>query len=106
MNVLEKVKILERYVSADANSVDPVVEMTIEKLLKREASRITDLKERLLRQKQAFEEKYGLGTDEFCRRYEGVTLGDAMDYMEWAATVDMLAGIENRLTLLQKGAAA
>jgi hypothetical protein len=29
-----------------------------------------------------------------------------MDYMEWAATVDMLAGIENRLTLLQKGAAA
>ena len=106
MNVLENVKILERYVSADANAVDPVVEMTIEKLLKREASRMTDLKERLLRQKRSFEEKYGLGSDEFYRRYQCGTLGDAMDYMEWAATVDMLSGIENRLTLLQKEAAA
>jgi len=29
-------------------------------------------------------------------------MGDEMDYVEWSATVDMLAGIENRLMLLQE----
>ena len=102
MNVLDKVKILERYVAKDTHALDPVVELTIEKLLKRETSRMVDLKQRLVQQKQAFEERYGLDSDEFCRRYEAGTMGDEMDYVEWSATVDMLAGIENRLMLLQQ----
>lgn len=106
MNVLEKVKILERYVAKDTNALDPVVELTIEKLLKREASRMDELRQRLLQQKQAFEEKYGLDSDEFRRRYETGTMGDEMDYVEWSATLDMLAGIENRLMLLQQDTVA
>jgi hypothetical protein len=29
-----------------------------------------------------------------------------MNYVEWSATVDMLVGIEKRLSLLQQGASA
>lgn len=102
MNVLEKVKILERYVSADTGAIDPVMELTIEKLLQREASRMADLKQRLIQQKQGFEEKYGLDSADFCRQYQSGAMGDEMDFVEWSATVDMLAGIEQRLTMLQE----
>ena len=106
MTVLEKVKLLERYIAVDVAAIDPVMELAIEKLLKREASRMDELKQRLLRQKTEFEEKYGLDSEEFCRRYEKGAMGDDMDYVEWSATVDMLAGIEKRLSLLQQGASA
>lgn len=104
MAILEKVKLLEEYVAVDASAVDPVVELAIEKLLKREASRMNKLKQRLLIQKVEFEKKYGISSDEFNRRYEKGTMGDEMDYVEWSATVDMLSGIDKRLTLLQQEA--
>jgi len=106
MTILEKVKLLERYIAVDVTAIDPVMELAIEKLLKREASRMDELKQRLLRQKTEFEEEYGLDSEEFCRRYEKGAMGDDMDYVEWSATVDMLAGIEKRLSLLQQGASA
>ena len=102
MAILEKVKLLEEYVAVDASAVDPVVELAIEKLLKREASRMDELKQRLLVQKAEFEKKYGISSDEFNRRYEKGTMGDEMDYVEWSATVDMLSGIDKRLSLLQQ----
>ena len=92
MSILEKVKLLEEYVAVDASVVDPVVELAIEKLLKQEASRMDELKRRLLRQQTVFEKKYGISSEEFSRRYEKGTMGDEMDYVEWSATVDMLSG--------------
>jgi len=106
MTILEKVKLLERYIAVDVAAVDPVMELVIEKLLKREATRMDELKQRLSGQKTEFEEKYRLNSEEFCRRYEKGEMGDDMDYVEWSATVDMLAGIEKRLSLLQQGASA
>lgn len=47
MNILEEVKLLEKYIAIDATAIDPVVNMSIEKLLKRESSRMDKLKQRL-----------------------------------------------------------
>jgi len=102
MNILEKVKLLEKYIAVDAAAIDPVMDLSIEKLLKRETSRMDKLKQRLLRQKTEYEEKYKLNSEEFCIRYEKGIMGDDMDYVEWSATVDMLAGVEKRLSLLQR----
>ena len=104
MTILEKVKLLEKYIAVDVSAIDPVMELAIEKLLKREASRLDELKQRLLRQKTEFEKRYGLDSEEFYRRYEKGMMGDEMDYVEWSATVDMLAGVEKRVSLLQLGA--
>jgi hypothetical protein len=106
MNILEKVKLLEKYIAVDATAIDPVMNLSIEKLLKRETSRMDKLKQRLLIQKAEYEEKYKLNSDEFCTRYEKGIMGDDMDYVEWSATVDMLAGIEKRLSLLQQETSA
>jgi hypothetical protein len=101
MTTLEKVKLLEKYLAVDVEAIDPVVELAIEKLLKREASRIDQLKQRLLRQKTEFEEKYGLNSEEFRRRYENGTMADDMDYVEWSATICMLIDVEKRLSLIK-----
>jgi len=47
-----------------------------------------------------------MSSEEFNRQYEEGTMGDEMDYVEWSATVDMLSGIEKRLSVLQQEASA
>lgn len=42
--VLEKVKRLEKYVAADENAVDQLVEQTLDKLFERETSRLENAK--------------------------------------------------------------
>jgi hypothetical protein len=102
MTTLEKVKRLERYIAADNSTVDPVVDVTIEKLLNREQARLLELKARLEEQLAEFQKKYALDSSEFTARYEQGVMGDDMDFVEWAATVEMLANVEARLTLLGK----
>jgi hypothetical protein len=70
-------------------------------LLIRERARILELKERLLRQCRQFEEDYALDSTEFYTRYEAGKMGDEMDFVEWAATIEMLANIDKRLALLE-----
>lgn len=102
MTILEKIKLLEEYVAVDLSNIDPVLELAIEKLLKREATRMDELKQRLLLQETEFEEKYGLDSEDFYRRFEKGLMGDDLDFFEWSATVDMIANIEKRISLLRQ----
>ena len=97
---LEKVKQLEQYISIDSAGIDPVLDMAITKLLEREAARIRELKNRLLTQLTEFEHQYSLPSQEFYTRYEQGEMGDDMDFIEWAATIEMVNNIDSRLTVL------
>jgi hypothetical protein len=98
---LEKIRRLEQYLTTDTSVIDPVLDSTIDKLLAREHSRVSELKLRLQEQCQEFEEKYTQESTDFYAKYEKGELGDDMDYMEWAATIEMLENVENRLALLE-----
>ncbi|MDI6792636.1 MAG: hypothetical protein QME81_07200 [bacterium] len=102
MTTLDKVRRLEQYVAVDSSAVDPVLDMTIDKLLAREIEHIRELKARLLDQIAEFEEHYILKSADFYTRYKNGEIGDAMDFIEWAATVEMLANAERRITLLER----
>ena len=106
MTTLEKVKRLEKYIAADAAAFDPVLDITIEKLLKRESARVGDIQQRLMKQLEEFEDRYGLKTTEFRVRYDKGLMGDEVDFVEWSATIDMLANIQKSLDLLQEGSLA
>lgn len=99
-NTLEKLRRLERYVSTQ-DAVDSVLEMTLEKLVRREIERLQLLRNELHTDLTTFEKTYGLDSATFYGQYEVGALGDAIDFVEWSSTVDMLENLDRHLQLLQ-----
>ncbi|MEZ4525750.1 MAG: hypothetical protein R2941_07515 [Desulfobacterales bacterium] len=98
MTALEKIRRLEEYI-AISNSVDSVIETTIDKLLERERNRISEIKRRLTDDIICFEKRYRLKSEDFYREYEKGEAGDLTDFVEWAATIEMLAGVKQQFAL-------
>ena len=77
-----------------------LMERTLDKLFTREA----DVCREQLRQLQAdlaeFEQRYGLSSAEFYRRFQSGQTDDRMDYVEWASLVQMARNLEERLRVL------
>ena len=101
MTTLEKVKKLEKYLTVNNSVVDPIIETTIDKLLTREFNRLVELKFRLTNDLAKFEKHYDMNSEDFYQRYEKGELGDEMDFVEWAATIEMLNNLKQRLALLE-----
>ena len=99
--VLNKVKRLEEYMaSTNASSLDRVLELSIDKLLDRETSRLISQKARLEQQLADFERRYSLRSEQFYEKFERGELGDAMDFVEWSATYEMAANLRCQLSIL------
>ena len=47
-----------------------------------------------------FEQNYNLLSQEFYSRYNKGEMGDEMDFIEWASTIEMLINVEKRMALL------
>ena len=77
-----------------------IMDRALDKLLTYE----TDLSREQLRQLEAdlaeFEQRYGLSSDEFYRRYQAGQIDDRMDYVEWASLIQMADNLRERLRLL------
>ena len=101
ISTLEKVRQLEKYLAINNSSADPVLEATINKLFIREYDRMVELKARLAKELSQFEKRYALQSDNFYQRFEAGELGDDVDFIEWAATVEMLMNVNRRLELLE-----
>jgi hypothetical protein len=97
LTTLEKVKHLEQYLGLEHPLGDPVLDRTITKLLLWESTKMEALQTRLSAQIKEFEQHYYLPSAEFYTRYEQGDMGDEMDFMEWASTIEMLANVEKRL---------
>lgn len=104
ITTLEKIKRLEEYIAINHSAIDPVVEITINKLLSREFHRLSDLRSRLMNQLAEFEKCYNFSSNDFYRRYESGELDDSMDFVEWAASVEMIANINKQIALLDTAA--
>lgn len=100
MTTLEKVQKLERYLAQLNPEREPVIDMAIDKLLNRERLRLREHLTTLRDQLAEFEKRYDMSTEAFCERFERGELGDDMDFMEWAATRDMLINTERHLGIL------
>ena len=99
----EKIKLLEQYWASEER-VDPVFEKTMDKLIEREVTRLLELKVRLEQQLGQFENQHVIKSPEFHARFERGEMGDAMDFIEWSATYEMVVNLNQRLALL-RGAA-
>jgi hypothetical protein len=100
LSTLQKLRCLEAYVASDSMAADAVLDSSLSKLLLREQMRMQRLAQRLRLELQQFEAAHKLLSEEFYARYSRGEMGDAMDFIEWAATVEMLADAERRMMLL------
>ena len=97
---LEKVKRLEQYLSVTNATIDPVSDQSIDKILAREEGRLREMNSRLSIQVSQFETQYDMTSNDFYQKYTNGSLGDAVDFIEWAATLDMLANNNSQMELL------
>lgn len=98
---LDKIRQLEHYLAHTHTGDDPIVSLTIGKLVERERLRMNELKTLLLGQIAGFEKEHSLSSETFYSRYQQGEMGDSLDMMEWASTMDMLANIEKQLAILE-----
>jgi hypothetical protein len=73
---------------------------TLDKLLHYEAEFSQEQLNQLQADMRQFENKYGLSSAEFYRRFQAGETDDRMDYVEWASMVQMARNLEARLELL------
>ena len=104
VTVLEKVRRLDQYVQLANGNVDHVVEGIIDKVLNRERQRLRRQQSRLKSQLTDFEAHYGWTLEEFYPRFERGELGDEMDFVEWATTIEMVKNLQPLIELLAGGA--
>jgi hypothetical protein len=94
--ILKKLQLLQELIGA-AEAGDEVLDVTISKLLGYELEKLRGRQTQMGEKLTAFEARYDLKTEEFVRKFRDGTLGDAMDFFEWAALADMYHECSQRL---------
>lgn len=58
---------------------------------------LAEIKSRLEENLATFEKQYAMSSTDFYARFENGELGDAMDFMEWASTIEMLDNLNKQI---------
>jgi hypothetical protein len=77
---------------------DEVVEVTVSKLVNYELEKLKKRQSRVREKLAAFEERYGLKTDQFQQKFREGALGDETDFFEWSALADIDREVSQQLT--------
>lgn len=80
--------------------VSVLMERTLDKLLDYEAEASRTQLAQLQADMAEFEQRYGLSSEEFYRRFQDGQTDDRMDYVEWASLAQMSHNLQERLCLL------
>ena len=99
--ILKKLQLLQELIGEEEVG-DAVTEVTISKLLSYEIDKLRGRQNQIRERLTAFEEGYSLKTEEFARKFREGTMGDAMDFFEWAALADMYHELSQRLAAAER----
>jgi len=97
VQLLKKLQLLQTLVAGEGMG-DEVTEVTISKLLSYEIEKVRKRQSQIREKLTAFEEQYNLKTEEFSRKFQDGTMGDAIDFFEWSALAEMYQELSQRLT--------
>lgn len=100
MNVtLDKLKRIERLIQ-DYPAADSVLELTIDKILQREINKLNLHISNFIVQIKQWEDIYKMDSQLFLEKFEAGQMGDDVDFVEWAATLEMKAKTEDIISTL------
>jgi hypothetical protein len=101
MNVtLDKLKRIERLIQ-DYPAADSVLELTIDKILQREINKLNLHISNFIVQIKQWEDLYKMDSQTFLERFESGKIGDQVDFVEWASTLEMKSKSEKYISTLQ-----
>lgn len=96
MNTLHQLEVLKEAYGDDA-SLAQVVGKLLDLTLSQHQQRL----ERYERDLREFENRYGLDSATFYRRFEAGELGDAMDFFEWAGVYELRQDLLEKIRHLE-----
>jgi len=98
IRTLDKLQSLEQLYRQGFRS--EVIDRAIDKLLAAEMERALAERRDLEARLSAYEERYGMTSEEFYRRFRAGELGDGIDLVEWSVFYEMYQAILQRLEVL------
>ncbi len=96
MNALQKLEVLKK-VYAGGESLDLIVDKLLAVMLNQHQLRL----EQYDRDLRKFEERYGMDSATFYGRFEAGSLGDAMDWFEWAGLYELRQALQEKIRDLE-----
>jgi hypothetical protein len=96
MNAQQKLEVLK-----EAYSTEAELDQVVGKLLDLTVSQYRQRVERYGRDLREFEQRYGLDSATFYRRFEAGELGDAMDFFEWAGVYELRQDLLKKIQHLE-----
>ena len=97
---LEKIKQLEKII--DEGFIDEIIDLTIDKLIYYEKSKLEKELDEIRGKMVEFEKKYEMDSSTFDKQFKEGKLGDKEDLFEWNALFEMHSRIKERLRLLTR----
>lgn len=92
MDTLQKFEALKE-ICTDEEEFNQIVEKLLGVKLSQQRQRL----ERYEQELRAFENRHGLDSATFYRRFEAGELGDAMDFFEWAGLVELRDDLQKKI---------
>lgn len=84
----------------DRGQASELMARTLDKLITYEADQTRAQLSQLQADLAEFEQRFGLASAEFYRRYQAGETDDRMDHVEWASLVQMAESLRERLRVL------
>lgn len=91
--IAEKIHLIEQ-LSSDPAATTQLLDKVIECLIDNDRRKLAGFRDKLL----AFEQRHGMSTDEFQRRFDSGELGDSSEWFDWDGYATLAASMENKLT--------
>jgi len=80
---------------------DMIIDSTLNKLIALQIAKYQQGIKEITAELAKFEEKYGMSSEDFYRRFESGELGDEGDFVEWAGFCENTLLYKNRLKTLE-----
>jgi len=81
-----------------------IVGQSVDKIIALERAAAQRELEELKQRLQAFEARYQMASEDFCRSFRAGEQGDSADFVEWSVFWEMRESVRERLEILDAGA--
>lgn len=94
--IAEKVQLIEK-LAGNSPETSRLLDKVIDFLLADDRRKLAEFHEKLT----AFEQRNGMSTEEFQRRFDAGELGDAPEWFDWDGYAALAASLEKKLSALE-----